>query len=127
MTEDEIRAEARLYALECVVCQMFALLHLQIAGTGALSALERQRQQAIQGAKQKTFPELRDPGLSDLMSAELEAAVGRLADMEKALLEGVLRASGNPGFAQNVAKLRRRLNHAIARQDFYKQPLSMAE
>jgi hypothetical protein len=45
MTEDEIKAEARLYALECAVCQMFALLHMQIAGTGALSAFAQQCQQ----------------------------------------------------------------------------------
>jgi hypothetical protein len=51
MTEAEIRAEARLYALECVVCQMFALLQLQIAGVDALSALEQQRKQAVHGAR----------------------------------------------------------------------------
>jgi hypothetical protein len=92
MTEAEIRAEARLYALECVVCQTLALIHLQIAAADPLSVLEQQRQQAIHGARQKAFPELNDPALSDLMSAELEAAVDRLADMEKALLEGVLRS-----------------------------------
>ena len=92
MTENEVRTEARLYALECVFCQMSALLHLQVGGADPLSALEQQRQQALQGARQKTFPELDDPALSDLMSAELEAAVDRLARMERALLEGVLRA-----------------------------------
>jgi hypothetical protein len=92
MTEAEIRAEARLYALECVVCQMFALLQLQIAGVDALSALEQQRKQAVHGARQKAFPELDDPALSDLMSAELETAVDRLASMVRALLEGVLRS-----------------------------------
>lgn len=90
MTEDDVRAEARLYALENLVCQMFALLHLQIAGSEALSALETQRQQALRGARQKAFPELADPALSDLMSAELEVAIDRLVGMERALLEAVL-------------------------------------
>jgi hypothetical protein len=75
---------------------MLATMHLQIAGSDALSVLETQRQQALHGARQKAFPELGDSALSDLMSAELEVAVDRLAGMERALLEGVLRRRGQP-------------------------------
>jgi hypothetical protein len=96
MTEDDVRTEARLYALECLVCQMFATMHLQIAGADALSALEMQRQQALRGARQKAFPELGDPALSDLMSAELEAAADRLAGMERELLVAVLQRRSPP-------------------------------
>jgi hypothetical protein len=90
MTENEIKAEMRLYALECVVCQMMASIFFQSAGSRALSALEEQRKAAISGAREKAFPEFRDPAISDAASAELEIAVARLADMGKAYLETLL-------------------------------------
>ena len=41
--------------------------------------------QALEGARNKTFPIL-DPAMSDLLSAELESAVDRLIGMAKAFL-----------------------------------------
>jgi hypothetical protein len=94
MTEDEIKLEARLFAIEAAVCQLLVALLFQ-SDDDPLAALEIQRKQWLAGAKQKTFPELGDPALSDLMSAELEAAVDRLAGMEEALLKDMLRRLRN--------------------------------
>lgn len=92
VTESEIKAEMRLYALECVVCQMMASTLVQAAGPAALSALERQRSDTLVGAQEKTFPEFRDAAISDAASAELEAAAARLADLAKAYVENLLGA-----------------------------------
>ena len=96
MNEDEIKAEARLYALECVVCQLAATILLQSEDLDALEALEQMRTQWIAGARRKAFPELADSAMSDLYSAELEAFVDRLSAMQKELLEGLLRSLRNP-------------------------------
>ncbi len=94
MDEDEIKAEARLFALESVVCQLAAMMLIQTGGDDALAMLQQQVHQQIAGARQKTFSELSDPALSDLMAAELEAAIGRLGQMQKELVALVLRHVG---------------------------------
>jgi hypothetical protein len=93
MTKEEIEAEARLYALEVLVCQIGATVLLQSGDP--LNDLSAQMAQQKAGARQKTFPELGGAALSDSMAAELEAAIGRLGEMQKALVEVVLRRGGS--------------------------------
>jgi hypothetical protein len=80
MAEDEraIKAEMRLWALEVLVSNMFATICISTSDPQNL--LARTRQQMIEGARQWTFPGF-DAVQSDLLSAELEAAVTRLMDM----------------------------------------------
>jgi hypothetical protein len=80
-TEDDIKAECRIYAVEWAVSLLLAAQFLQMGDEGA-AMLERARQQALQGARRKAFPDL-DPAMSDLLSAELESAVDRLLGMTK--------------------------------------------
>jgi hypothetical protein len=49
------------------------------------------RQQMIEGARRRGFPELGDAAMSDRYSAELENAVDRLLGMVEAQLEIALR------------------------------------
>jgi len=79
MTEDGIKAEVRLYALECIVSQFAATLHLQ--GGDPKRTLAAARKQAIEGTRKRTFPQL-NAAESDHYSAELESAVLRLLDMQ---------------------------------------------
>jgi hypothetical protein len=75
--EEMIKAEMRLYALECLVCQLYAILsRLLPAGM-----FEETQRQWIEGAKKKTFGG-DDPVFSDLLSAELEEALSRLVEMQ---------------------------------------------
>lgn len=61
MTEEKIKAEMRLWALECLVCQLWALIY-QLLPFGA-SALTQKAW--IDGARQQTFPGA-DAAMSDL-------------------------------------------------------------
>jgi hypothetical protein len=79
--EDEIKAECRLYAIEWAVSLLFAATFAQI-GPGAEAKLEEARKYISEIAQQKTFPRL-DPAMSDLASAEREAAVDRLLSYAK--------------------------------------------
>lgn len=83
-TEQQIKEEVRLYAVEWMVCQLASVL-LTATGQGNV-ILSQMRQQAIAGARGKTFQSV-DPAMSDLLSAELEAAVDRLLGMTKELVE----------------------------------------
>jgi hypothetical protein len=76
--EEAIRAEMRLWALEVLVCNLFAVMCA--SDPAPLELFERTRDQMISGARQRTFGDF-DPAQSDLFSAELEAAVTRLMDM----------------------------------------------
>jgi hypothetical protein len=76
--EEMIKAEMRLYALECLVCQLFALF----GKTLPPGMLEETHKAWIEGARKKTFGG-DDPAFSDLLSAELEDALKRLVDMQK--------------------------------------------
>jgi hypothetical protein len=78
MTEDEIKAEMRLIALEHFVVNLFALSVLQENPEHPLEFFEMVQKQMIAGAHRQTFPAV-DPSMSDLLSAELEAAIDRLA------------------------------------------------
>jgi hypothetical protein len=84
LTEEQIKAECRLYALEWAVSMLFSAQFQQMGAAG-VQMLEQTRQQALEGARGKTFPAL-DPAMSDLLSAELESAVDRLLSMAKEFL-----------------------------------------
>jgi hypothetical protein len=72
MTEDEIKSEMRLFALESLVCQQSAILFQLVRGS-----FEIARQQMKSGTQRPVFGG-DDPALSDLLSAELEQAMDRL-------------------------------------------------
>jgi hypothetical protein len=74
--EEIIKAEMRLYALECLVCQLYAFL----GRTLPPGMIEETQKQWIDGAKKKGFGG--DPAFSDLLSAELEDALKRLVEMQ---------------------------------------------
>jgi hypothetical protein len=82
MTEDSIQAEMRLFALESIVCQHFATLYL----TMPRAIFDEVQKQAIEGAKEQTFPGV-DAAQSDLFSAELQAALERLYGIIRANLD----------------------------------------
>jgi len=82
--QERAEAECRLYALEWYVCMLHAAIFAQ-AGKDGLVILGHLRQTALEGARQKAFPGL-DPAMSDLVSAELEAAVDRLLSMTAGFL-----------------------------------------
>ena len=84
--EDEVKAECRFYALERSFCLLQAAIYRQMGAAGPVM-LEETRKQAIESAQRQTFPAL-DPAMSDLVSAELEAAVNRLLSMTKQFLDG---------------------------------------
>ena len=82
--EDEIRTECRLYAIEWAIGLMLAAQFQQMGASGPVM-LEQARQQALAGARRKTFSSF-DPAMSDLLSAELEAAIDRLLTIAKEFL-----------------------------------------
>jgi hypothetical protein len=85
MTESEIKIEARLYALEWMVSSAMLSVILS-SGITAETFLETARQQMKEGAQLHPFPSLRDPALSDQMSAEFETALDNLSSMQMLLL-----------------------------------------
>jgi hypothetical protein len=78
VNEAEVKSEMRLWALETLVANAFAML----------CALDPQpddfvtgiRQQMIEAARKQGFPGF-DPAESDVLSAEFEAALSRLLEM----------------------------------------------
>jgi hypothetical protein len=84
MTEEAIKAEMRLFALESIVCQLWAMTFLQPPP----GSFEKTRAAWLEGAKKQTFRGA-DAAESDLLSAELEIALERLASMQKSHLARV--------------------------------------
>jgi hypothetical protein len=78
MTEQEIKDEMRLWALEVLVANAFSMLVALDEDPHSFFRLVKK--QMIDGAKQRTFSGV-DAATSDLYSAELEGAVTRLMDM----------------------------------------------
>jgi hypothetical protein len=89
MTEEEIKSEMRLYAIEVYVSNLFAMSCLMTPSP--MEYAETVRRQMTAGARQRAFPEVGDAALSDLLSAELEAAVTRLAGMASEQISVALR------------------------------------
>jgi hypothetical protein len=92
-TEDTIKNEVRLFALESIVCQNLATVYLSMPRE-IFAAVQKQ---ALDGAKKQPFPGL-DPAYSDLISAEFEAALERLYSMIQHHLDTAdkRRQKGNP-------------------------------
>jgi hypothetical protein len=80
MNEKSIKAEMRLYAVESFVATLFAIHCVELDPSEPLKPLESAKKGLIEGAQKKTFSR-QDPAMSDLLSAELEAAVTRLLAM----------------------------------------------
>jgi hypothetical protein len=81
VTEDEIKAEMRLYVIEYFVATLFATQCLAAAPADPLEAFAKVKKQMLEGAQKQTFAGLHDPAMSDLFSAELESAVAHLASL----------------------------------------------
>ncbi len=94
MTENEIKAEMRLYVLETMVANMLAMTCCAAEPSAPLAAFDEAKKQMLKGARQHSFPQLRDPALSDLYSAELEGAVARIASMVSEQINLLLKQSG---------------------------------
>jgi len=86
--EDIIKAEMRIWALECLVCQLWALVY-QLLPPDAPALTQKAW---IDGARQQTFPGA-DAVTSDLYSAEFESALSRLAEMQNSYLATVRKGS----------------------------------
>jgi hypothetical protein len=79
--EDTAKLEMRLCALEAMTANLFAVMALMAPGISPDQLITRARSQMIAGAQGKTFPEFRDPALSQLFAIELEAAIDCLLGM----------------------------------------------
>jgi|GEM_PF-6214246 len=78
--EEQIKAEARLWALEALTTLFFAAQH---KATGdAEDSLKIFSRMVHEKAARQTFPTL-DPAHSDNLSAEFEAAMARLLRMQR--------------------------------------------
>ena len=89
MDEAEIRAEARLQALEYLVCNLYAQIHRQAPDPEASA---KERAGALRAyAAEFTIPEV-GPAYSDMASAELADALDQLLQMiDKMVAKGTAR------------------------------------
>jgi hypothetical protein len=74
--EKMLKDEMRLYALECLTCELYATFARMLPR----SVVEQMQSQWIQRAKQNTFAD--NPEFSDLQSMELRDALKRLVEMQ---------------------------------------------
>lgn len=97
MTEEEIKLQMRLYAVEILAVNLLALSCLQAQDPH--EAVARARRGMIDGARGHAFHGLEDAAMSDLFSAELETAADRLMEMVSGQIDQVLksRKTKNPG------------------------------
>ena len=84
MKQEDIEAEMRLWALECFVSQLYAMMY-QMTGD-ANRAFAQRSEVLLKRTRSMVFPGL-DAAMSDLASGELEVAVSRLLAMQKELLD----------------------------------------
>jgi hypothetical protein len=91
MNEEEIRAEMRLYVLEVFATNLLAVNCLLANPQDPMAMIERLSKQMIDGARAKGFADV-DPAMSDLLSAELEAAVARIMTMTQEQIGVVLKS-----------------------------------
>ena len=80
MTNDELKEWIRIYAVEILTVNHFAISCFANAPNDPLTLVAQLRQQMIEGARSFGFPGV-DPAMSDLASAELEDALDRLMEM----------------------------------------------
>jgi hypothetical protein len=86
MSERELKAQMRLYAIELFVTNLYATHCVAVEPSNPLRILEKRRAALIEGARQLAFPN-RDPAESDQLSAEAEIATTRLVEMTRQMLE----------------------------------------
>jgi hypothetical protein len=94
MTNEELKDWIRIYALEILVVNRYAIDSFAVSPTDPLGFVEKIRQQMIAGARMHAFSGL-DPAMSDLASAELEDAVNRLMKMVSGQISEALQARQN--------------------------------
>lgn len=87
MNEEAIKLEMRLSAMEYFLCKTY-LTVLLTQGVRP-DSFDRFAEEFLAGARKQMFS-VGDPALSDLASAEWEAAVERLLNLQKELLAQVL-------------------------------------
>ena len=80
MEEDAIKLEVRLFALESLFS--FSLATMNLGNPTAERDLAEIRDTFLDRSRVQTFPAL-GPAYSDLVAAELEAAVDRLLKMQR--------------------------------------------
>lgn len=80
----DLKNEMRLWALELLVCQLYAL-EMKRNGNASF-ALTLIRDQMLSAARTSGFSGV-DPATSDLMSAEFESAIDRLFSMTQSNLD----------------------------------------
>jgi hypothetical protein len=90
-TEHELKLQMRLYAVELLAAKMLAMSLLLQPEPDPSRRMAKIRQQMVHPAQPHTFPDL-DPAMSDLLSAELEAAVDRLMEMATVQIDQALQA-----------------------------------
>ena len=89
MTNEELKEWVRIYAVEILTVNHFAISCLANAPKDPLALVAALRQQMIGGVRNLGFPGV-DPAMSDLASAELEDALNRLMEMVSAQISVVL-------------------------------------
>jgi hypothetical protein len=88
MDETSLKNDVRLYALEVMVANLWAI---NLIGSGhPQQFLEQIRHQMMNAARNATVPSA-DPATSDLLAAELESALDRLLRMVDEQIGVVLR------------------------------------
>jgi hypothetical protein len=70
MDQEFMEREARLTALEIIVCQHLAMFYREVPA----GYFEEATRQSLEGARRQTFPGL-DPEVSDLAADEIEDAL----------------------------------------------------
>jgi hypothetical protein len=89
MDEKAIKAEMRLYVIEVFVANLFAMYCLQTEPSAPLAAFATMKNQLLDGARKLTIPDV-DPGVSALLSEEIEDAVAHLATLVNEQISGTL-------------------------------------
>ena len=89
MTEDEIKNWMRIYAVEILAVNSFAVFCLKEAPDDPLALSAKAHQRMIDTVRRRGFPGV-DPAMSDHASAELEDAVNRLMEMASAQIREAL-------------------------------------
>lgn len=86
-SEQEIKTEVRLYAIEIFVANLLSISCLSTSAPKAV--IDQMRLQLRQGANKPLIG--LDAAMSDMISAELESAVDRLAGMASEQIDSTLK------------------------------------
>jgi hypothetical protein len=94
MNEQAIKVEMRLLVLELMVSSLLTALCLQVNDADPSAALMTLTKTITEGARRQVFSHLKDPALSDLYSAEFEAAATQLTDRATSQISVILKSRG---------------------------------